>query len=126
MMNRRQVLGLIGCGGVGLTGLARALGNREASPVIAASKNPFDELPEVTNYAGLEIGRSYYLVDQPDRVYPQLGVRKQVSECQSSGMWTADLPTKCFNGRIWAMDDNPQAFQRWKIYGPISTDWITT
>lgn len=123
-LNSGRLLILIGSA-AGLSGLAHGLGT-VSPPVIAAPKNPFADLPEVTNYDGLEIGRSYYLVDQDDRVFPGIGTRKFISECKTSGMWEAGKPSKWFESRFWAMDDNPQAFRRWKIYGPISSDWIKT
>jgi hypothetical protein len=61
----------------------------------------------VTDVTTLIAGRQYWLFNKIDRI-------TKLSECMSQ------MQHLYFEDRIWAMPDNNQAMEHWKIYGPIS------
>lgn len=67
-----------------------------------------NEVPEITTNADLEVGRYYHCFDKST-------IAHAIHQCHRK---EADAP-KFLAGRIWADDNNNQALERWRIYGPI-------
>ena len=65
---------------------------------------------QITRPEDLEVGREYRLIWKGKAI---VGARTERLRGESLGyQWFTDH-------KIWACDNNPQAFDRWDIYGPI-------
>lgn len=81
---------------------------------MTASPVPDSGIRYITNPDDLTVGEKYWLVDKTNDMY-----RSEI--CMSIDN---DDRQKHFKNRIWATKENPQAFARWNIFGPIPRDVV--
>lgn len=75
----------------------------------ALNQNVDSGIMHITNPDDLREGEKYWLVDKTNDMY-RTDICRTIPNVDN---------TKHFGNRIWASSSNPQAFERWNIFGPI-------
>lgn len=80
-------------------------------PIRAMTTAPIPKsgIAHITDPDELVVGEKYWLVDKTNDMY-RTDICRAIDNVDN---------TKHFGNRIWASKENPQAFERWNIFGPI-------